>query len=170
MARYMLFAGDDHYPLGGARDLAGGHNDLDAAIEAGKACGRDWWNVLDVRTGEFYYPAESAADEADRLYELTPEQRAEAVAERERVALATRASDVAFGERFDEVTGDPRAALERHCRLRGHKPVERGRTKRGDFLTCGCGSRMYMLTEDGYARVFKPIEAVTKRKKKGAKR
>lgn len=172
MARFILFAGDQYHPLGGARDVAGGWNSIEEAIAAGRACGRDWWNILDVRTGEFYYEAEIAPDEAPE--ELAKQLAKEAAdrEERERAKLAEQRRSVEFAEKFNEVTDDPRAALQRRCKLRGHQPVrEQGPRRKGAkaFVACACGARLYARTEDGYARVLDPGEttaATTLRKKK----
>lgn len=176
MARFILFAGDQHYPLGGARDVAGGWNSIEEAIAAGRACGREWWNILDVRTGEFYYEAEIAPDAApDGAPEALAQQAAERkrkAEEQERIVLAEQCRAVEFAEKFNEVTDDPRAALQRRCKLRGHQPVrEQGPRRKGAkaYVACACGARLYERTEDGYARVLdeaETIAATTLRKKK----
>lgn len=168
MARFILFAGDQYYPLGGARDVAGGWNSLEEAIAAGRACGREWWNILDASTGEFYYDASEEEREDDE--QLSPEEKAKEAAEQERIAMAEQARQVLFGEKFDEVTDDPRQALTRRCKLRGHQPVREQKPKRKGakaYVACACGTRLYERTEDGYARVLDPTETIATVGKKG---
>lgn len=58
MNRYLLFSGSTYYPSGGARDFVGSCETLDNAIwrarryvaDQDHMC--DWWNVLDIETGE----------------------------------------------------------------------------------------------------------------------
>lgn len=55
LKRYLVFAGDTHYPGGGWDDFVVSHDALDEAVTAAKATrdGRNgWWHVVDVETGE----------------------------------------------------------------------------------------------------------------------
>ncbi len=47
MTKYLLFAGDTYYPLGGWRDYKSDHYTLEDALEAAASCGCDWWQVVD---------------------------------------------------------------------------------------------------------------------------
>lgn len=164
MPRFILFSGDDP-PLGGARDVAGGYNDLATAIDAGEASGREWWNILDAHTGEFFYAAEAPEPDPDAFPDFG-RRKAEA-AERQRIALAEKVRTAEFGERFDEVTNDARAAANRSCKLRGHQPMrEQPPARKGAkaLVACACGSRLYERTEGGYSRVL-TSEMITRKKR-----
>lgn len=57
MKRFLLFAGDKYYPVGGADDLIGSFNDRDEAEDAGwpgwfEDSPPDWAHVFDCETGE----------------------------------------------------------------------------------------------------------------------
>lgn len=51
MKRYLVFAGETYYPLGGWDDLRGRFDTVEDAVVAvtGKF---DWWQVVDIETGE----------------------------------------------------------------------------------------------------------------------
>ena len=56
MKRFMLFAGDRHYPLGGWSDFRGSYGTCDEASDAAsqyRATDTDgrWWHVVDLETG-----------------------------------------------------------------------------------------------------------------------
>lgn len=48
--RYLLFMGDQFYPLGGWQDYAGAFPTLQTAHEAATKKSGDWWQVVDLRT------------------------------------------------------------------------------------------------------------------------
>jgi hypothetical protein len=50
MNRFLLFAGDHYYPLGGWDDLIGDFAALEEALAAPRE-GRDWWHVIDTNDG-----------------------------------------------------------------------------------------------------------------------
>lgn len=57
MKRYLVFSGEDYYPLGGWKDVAGDHaRRLNALAHARslvtKPEGHDWAHVIDTTTGE----------------------------------------------------------------------------------------------------------------------
>lgn len=52
MKRFHLFAGDDYYPAGGARDLRGSFDSVWDAVEHMANKPADWWHVLDSQTGQ----------------------------------------------------------------------------------------------------------------------
>lgn len=47
MRRYLVFAGDHHYPLGGWNDLLFSTDDLEKALAMARGCARDWSHVVD---------------------------------------------------------------------------------------------------------------------------
>ena len=53
---YLLFAGDNYYPQGGARDLVGSYRSVDDAVKAHdpkrNRYDGGWANILDTRTLE----------------------------------------------------------------------------------------------------------------------
>lgn len=51
MQRYVLFAGSNHYPEGGWKDMVGSFDGLIDAV-AGIPRDADWWHVLDTKLGE----------------------------------------------------------------------------------------------------------------------
>ena len=48
MKRYLLFRGDQWYPLGGWDDFFGSYDTIEEAKAAGRACSHDWWHIVDV--------------------------------------------------------------------------------------------------------------------------
>jgi hypothetical protein len=48
---FVLFAGDNYYPLGGWRDWAGTFPSKEEAVTWAAQTRRDWWHVLDVKRG-----------------------------------------------------------------------------------------------------------------------
>jgi hypothetical protein len=48
MKRWMLFAGQDHYPAGGMEDFQGDYDTLVECIEEYYSGSCDWWNVVDT--------------------------------------------------------------------------------------------------------------------------
>ena len=50
MKRYLLFAGDVYYPLGGMNDLFGDFDSMDEAVAKMQATNddHDWWHVYDT--------------------------------------------------------------------------------------------------------------------------
>lgn len=51
MKRYLTFAGDRYYPLGGWEDRRLSYDTKEEAVEA--VSGRwDWWHVVDLFTGQ----------------------------------------------------------------------------------------------------------------------
>jgi hypothetical protein len=48
MKRFLLFTGDQRYPLGGWRDLRGQFDTLQEALNADR---RDWAHVVDTQDG-----------------------------------------------------------------------------------------------------------------------
>lgn len=59
--RYLLFAGDDYYPLGGARDLVGCYSDLQDA--KGAYDGQGWAHIYDIETCEIIFKFGSSGAE-----------------------------------------------------------------------------------------------------------
>lgn len=53
MKRFLVFAGDNYYPLGGFDDLQGDYETLEAAQFAAEALNREWAQVADTQTGEY---------------------------------------------------------------------------------------------------------------------
>ena len=52
MKRYLVFAGEDYYPVGGAGDFVSDHDTEEEAIKvADEACRGEWAHVLDTETG-----------------------------------------------------------------------------------------------------------------------
>jgi hypothetical protein len=51
--RYLLFAGDRYYPLGGFKDFRGSFTVVEAAVEYGRneTDDFDWWHVVDLLDG-----------------------------------------------------------------------------------------------------------------------
>ncbi|RYD44736.1 MAG: hypothetical protein EOP83_31180 [Verrucomicrobiaceae bacterium] len=52
MNRFVLFAGQDYYPLGGTEDIKGSFETFEAAKAFAEPLGEDWWHVLDLLSGE----------------------------------------------------------------------------------------------------------------------
>jgi hypothetical protein len=55
MKRFLVFYGDDYYPMGGAEDLAGDFDTREAAITSAKEAQKEhggWAHVLDTETGK----------------------------------------------------------------------------------------------------------------------
>lgn len=64
MRRYLLFTGDNCYPLGGWRDFKGSFNHIDIALEHARKHEQSeerrgsnyrWAHVVDSETGEYIY-------------------------------------------------------------------------------------------------------------------
>ena len=53
MKKYMLFGGDQYYPLGGMSDFIDSYDDTEKLLEHVRSEQFDWWHVLDRRTMEF---------------------------------------------------------------------------------------------------------------------
>jgi hypothetical protein len=52
MQRYLLFAGDNYYPLGGWNDFVQSFGDESEAIDFAVCTDQwDWWEVIDSETG-----------------------------------------------------------------------------------------------------------------------
>ncbi len=52
MKRYLLFSGDEYYPLGGWNDFKGSFDTLEEAKEAKeKLSGHDWYQIVDTKHG-----------------------------------------------------------------------------------------------------------------------
>ncbi len=60
MKRYLLFAGEQYYPLGGWDDLKGSFDTVEAAIAFPIYC--DWKQVVDGISGDVEYPVHIKAD------------------------------------------------------------------------------------------------------------
>jgi len=43
---YLVFAGDNYYPLGGFHDFQGAFGDLDEAREFAEGMSFDWWHIV----------------------------------------------------------------------------------------------------------------------------
>jgi hypothetical protein len=54
MKRYLLFAGPNYYPAGGADDLIGDFDTMVLVVKEIRDIRADWWNVLDTETGQTY--------------------------------------------------------------------------------------------------------------------
>ena len=54
MERFILFAGDNYYPAGGANDMVGDFGSMAIAIATVRDIRADWWNILDTKTGQTY--------------------------------------------------------------------------------------------------------------------
>lgn len=53
MKRFLLFAGDCYYPLGGWRDYIGCHDTAGDAIEwIARGNFHEWWQIVDSKTME----------------------------------------------------------------------------------------------------------------------
>ena len=52
---FALFAGDKYYPGGGWHDFKGSYNSLITAIEAVAGMSCDWWQVVDMSTGQIIH-------------------------------------------------------------------------------------------------------------------
>jgi hypothetical protein len=52
MDRFLLFAGDTYYPLGGWGDYKGSFPTLEEALKAAAANSWDWFHVVDLLSGE----------------------------------------------------------------------------------------------------------------------
>jgi len=52
MERYVLFGGDQYYPLGGWQDFKGSFGSREAAVREAAGWGWDWWQVVDLMTGD----------------------------------------------------------------------------------------------------------------------
>lgn len=52
MKRYLVFAGDTHYPAGGWDDFIGDYDNLTEAFHIAKITGHSshWWHVVDTQT------------------------------------------------------------------------------------------------------------------------
>lgn len=48
MRRYIVFAGDNHYPMGGWNDKLHATDDLEQALNVARGCDRDWSHVVDT--------------------------------------------------------------------------------------------------------------------------
>lgn len=53
MKRYLVFAYDAFYPVGGEGDYVGEFFSLTEAFAAAKATNRDDFDILDIHTGEW---------------------------------------------------------------------------------------------------------------------
>lgn len=51
MKRYLLFAGESYYPVGGWKDFVDSYDTIEEAVSYGRAAG-DWWHVVDSATGK----------------------------------------------------------------------------------------------------------------------
>lgn len=51
MKQYLLFSGDQYYPLGGWDDLTSTHDTLEEAKAAEKASTDDWSQLINSETG-----------------------------------------------------------------------------------------------------------------------
>lgn len=49
---YLLFCFDQCYPLGGWSDFVGGFDTFEDAEKAGRADGRNFFQIVDIRSGE----------------------------------------------------------------------------------------------------------------------
>lgn len=47
--RYILFSGEDYYPLGGWKDFVGVYETIDEATKAGESLSNNWWEVVDIQ-------------------------------------------------------------------------------------------------------------------------
>jgi len=59
--RFLLFAGDDHYPRGGWSDFHSSYDTLAETIGMMHSAGFahfNWCQVVDVQTGKVYVPAD----------------------------------------------------------------------------------------------------------------
>jgi hypothetical protein len=50
--RFLAFAFDQYYPSGGLSDVHGEYDTLKEAVQAVESLPRDYWQVLDMQTGE----------------------------------------------------------------------------------------------------------------------
>ncbi len=51
MGKYWLFAGEDHYPLGGFEDFVAASGDIGQLQEmADRSSDWDWWHIVDTET------------------------------------------------------------------------------------------------------------------------
>ena len=54
MKRYLVFAFNTYYPLGGVEDFAGDTDTFDEALWLAAEQRRDEWNILDTETGKVW--------------------------------------------------------------------------------------------------------------------
>jgi hypothetical protein len=159
VARYILFAGEDYYPKGGAHDIVGGFNDLGEAIAAGRACEQEWWHLLDTEKGDIYTadkakepPRDPYEDKDPSLTKRLQEMLAERRAQEE---LQRQARDDEFNRRFADA-GDDEVAVRR-CKHAGHQPIPDDRKRRKGakvVVSCACGRRLFSRQGDGtYERI-----------------
>ena len=59
---YLLFAGDDYYPVGGFDDLVGSFDCIEDARSKGE--GYEWWHIVRITTNGF----EIVEKHPDNLY------------------------------------------------------------------------------------------------------
>lgn len=52
---YLVFGGDNYYPMGGMEDYIGRANSLEDAMACGRDSGCDWWHVVDLATLEIVF-------------------------------------------------------------------------------------------------------------------
>ena len=52
MDKWLLFAGDAYYPIGGFHDFVGSYTELEKAKEAAWAAKLDWWHIVNGNTGQ----------------------------------------------------------------------------------------------------------------------
>ncbi len=52
MKRFIVFAGDNYYPCGGAYDFMGEFEDLDDAMQSPSR--GDWYHIFDTHTGDVH--------------------------------------------------------------------------------------------------------------------
>jgi hypothetical protein len=50
MEQYIVFAGENFYPLGGWCDYIGSYPTVEEAREAASNCKCDWWQIVDITT------------------------------------------------------------------------------------------------------------------------
>lgn len=51
MDQYLLFGGDNSYPLGGWQDFKGSFPTERAALREAANWGWDWWHIIDLGNG-----------------------------------------------------------------------------------------------------------------------
>jgi len=52
MQRYLLFGGDQYYPLGGWQDFKGAFDTKDQALKEAANWSWDWYQIVDGEKGE----------------------------------------------------------------------------------------------------------------------
>ena len=70
LSRFILFAGVDFYPAGGAEDILGSYASISEAIaELDRHDDLDWFHILDIQTGAIITYGPQFARRSDGTYD-----------------------------------------------------------------------------------------------------